>query len=57
MTINDDIRKLTVGKADSGRIRKKAMENGMRTLRDDGWLKVRQGVSSIAEVLRVTQDA
>ncbi len=57
MTINDDIRKLTVGKADSGRIRKKALENGMRSLRDDGWLKVRQGVSSIAEVLRVTQDS
>jgi general secretion pathway protein E len=57
MTINDDIRKLTVGKADSGQIRKKALKSGMRSLRDDGWLKVRQGVSSIAEVLRVTQDS
>jgi general secretion pathway protein E len=56
MTINDDIRKLTVGKADSNQIRKKALEHGMRSLRDDGWLKVRQGVSSIAEVLRVTQE-
>jgi len=55
MNVNDDIRKLTVGKADSNLIRKKAIENGMRTLRDDGWLKVRQGVSSISEVLRVTQ--
>ena len=43
MIINDDIRKLTVGKADSNQIRKKAVENGMRPLRDDGWLKVRQG--------------
>jgi general secretion pathway protein E len=57
MPMNDDIRKLTVGKADSNQIRKKAIENGMRPLRDDGWLKVRQGVSSIAEVLRVTQEA
>jgi general secretion pathway protein E len=56
MIVNDDIRKLTIGKADSNQIRKKAMENGMRPLRDDGWLKVRQGVSSIAEVLRVTQE-
>jgi general secretion pathway protein E len=56
MIINDDIRKLTVGKADSNQIRKKALENGMRSLRDDGWLKVRQGTSSIAEVLRVTQE-
>jgi type II secretory ATPase GspE/PulE/Tfp pilus assembly ATPase PilB-like protein len=29
----------------------------MRPLRDDGWLKVRQGTSSISEVLRVTQEA
>jgi general secretion pathway protein E len=57
MNVNDEIRKLTVGKADSGQIRKKAAENGMRSLRDDGWLKVRQGISSIAEVLRVTQES
>jgi general secretion pathway protein E len=56
MNVNDDIRKLTVGKADSNQIRKKAAENGMRSLRDDGWLKVRQGVSSISEVLRVSQE-
>jgi general secretion pathway protein E len=56
MNVNDDIRKLTVGKADSNQIRKKALENGMRSLRDDGWLKVRQGLSSLSEVLRVTQE-
>jgi len=56
MTITDDIRKLTVAKADSNQIRKKAIENGMRPLRDDGWLKVRQGITSISEVLRVTQE-
>jgi general secretion pathway protein E len=57
MAINDDIRKLTLAKADSNQIRKKALEHGMRSLRDDGWLKVRHGTSSIAEVLRVTQEA
>jgi general secretion pathway protein E len=56
MSITDDIRKLTVAKADSNLIRKKAIENGMRPLRDDGWLKVRQGITSISEVLRVTQE-
>jgi type II secretory ATPase GspE/PulE/Tfp pilus assembly ATPase PilB-like protein len=56
MDITDDIRKLMVAKADSNQIRKKAIENGMRPLRDDGWLKVRQGVTSISEVLRVTQE-
>ncbi len=56
MIMNDDLRKLTVGKADSNQIRKKAVECGMRSLRDDGWLKVRQGTTTISEVLRVTQE-
>jgi general secretion pathway protein E len=56
MVMTDDLRKLTVAKSDSSQIRKKAAELGMRNLRDDGWLKVRQGVTSISEVLRVTQD-
>jgi general secretion pathway protein E len=57
MTVNDEIRKLMVSKADSNEVRKKAIESGMRSLRDDGWLKVRSGISSIEEVLRVTQEA
>ncbi len=56
MGMSDDIRKLTIGKADSNVIRKKALEGGMRSLRADGWLKVRQGLTTISEVLRVTQD-
>jgi general secretion pathway protein E len=56
MVMTDDLRKLAVAKSDSNQIRKKASELGMRNLRDDGWLKVRQGVTSISEVLRVTQD-
>ena len=47
---------LMVSKADSNVVRKMAIESGMRSLRDDGWLKVRQGTTSIAEVLRVTQE-
>ena len=57
MLVNDELRKLTVGKADSGQIRKKALESGMRSLRDDGWLKVRQGMTTVSEVLRVTQES
>jgi general secretion pathway protein E len=57
MTINDAIRTLMVSKADSGRIREKALQNGMRSLRDDGWLKVRHGITTISEVLRVTQES
>ncbi len=34
----------------------KAIEDGMRTLRDDGWDKVAAGVTTIQEVLLVTED-
>jgi len=57
MPVNDEIRKLTIGRADSNVLRKKAIESGMRSLREDGWLKVRKGITALSEVLRVTQDA
>jgi general secretion pathway protein E len=57
MITNDEIRKLTIGRADSNVLRKKAIESGMRSLREDGWLKVRKGATTLSEVLRVTQDA
>lgn len=57
MIMNDDVRKLTIGKADSNQIRRKAIEHGMRSLREDGWIKVRKGITTISEVLRVTQDS
>jgi general secretion pathway protein E len=41
---------------DSGRIKKKAIIRGMKTLRDDGTRKVLLGETSMAEILRVTQD-
>jgi len=34
-------------------VRRLAVEQGMRTLRQDGWLKVSEGLTTIAEVLRV----
>jgi type II secretory ATPase GspE/PulE/Tfp pilus assembly ATPase PilB-like protein len=36
-------------------IAQKAIEQGMRTLRTDGWTKVRNAETTIEEVLRVTQ--
>ena len=36
-------------------IRKAAIASGMRTLRQDGWLKVARGITSIEVVLRVTK--
>jgi len=49
------IRELVVKKAPSAQIKKFAVGRGMRTLRQDGWMKVMQGVTTIDEVLKVTQ--
>ncbi len=38
------------------RIRALARESGARTLREDGWAKVRGGLTTIEEVLRVAQE-
>ena len=37
-------------------IKDAAVKQGMRTLRDDGWRNVRTGVTTVAEVVRVTQE-
>jgi general secretion pathway protein E len=56
MRMNDDIRRLTISSADAGQLRKTAVNEGMVTLRRDGFEKVRLGVTTISEVMRVTQD-
>jgi general secretion pathway protein E len=56
LEIDDDIRKLILEKRDSSIIKEVARKKGMRTLREDGWLKVKQGLTTIPEVLRVTQE-
>jgi general secretion pathway protein E len=55
LEIDDDIRKLILEKRDSNIIKELARKKGMRTLREDGWLKVKHGMTTIPEVLRVTQ--
>jgi general secretion pathway protein E len=56
LKMNDDIQRLILGKKDSNIIKEAARKNGLRTLREDGWLKVKQGITTISEVLRVTQE-
>jgi len=56
LPITDRIQKLIQGKRDSNVIKEVARKNGMRTLREDGWIKVKQGITTIPEVLRVTQE-
>jgi type IV pilus assembly protein PilB len=54
MAISDEIRDLTVERASADDIRKVAVAQGMRPLRADGFEKVKNGITSIAEVARVT---
>jgi type II secretion system protein E len=55
LLLNEGIRPLILSRAAASTIATRAIEQGMRTLRTDGWNKVRTGVSTIEEVLRVTQ--
>ncbi|NWF85194.1 MAG: type II secretion system protein GspE, partial [Bryobacteraceae bacterium] len=56
MELNDSIRKLIMANADAADLTVQARKNGMRTLREDGWMKVAQGVTTADEVMRVTQE-
>lgn len=56
MTLTDDIRHLIVSRAEELAIEKAAIDAGMKTLRDYGLKKAVEGVTSIEEVLRVTQE-
>ncbi|MCX6432814.1 MAG: ATPase, T2SS/T4P/T4SS family [Actinobacteria bacterium] len=53
MPMTEGIGKLAVRNASSEDVRREAIEQGMRTLRQDGWLKVAEGLTTIPEVLRV----
>jgi type IV pilus assembly protein PilB len=52
MPIDDDIREQILTRAQSREIKKKAIEKGMITLRRSGLIKIKNGVTSIEEVLR-----
>jgi type II secretion system protein E len=55
LVLNESLRPLVLSRAASSTIAARAVEQGMRTLRDDGWNKVKNGITTIEEVLRVTQ--
>jgi type II secretory ATPase GspE/PulE/Tfp pilus assembly ATPase PilB-like protein len=56
MELDDEIRKLIMTNADAAEITNVARRNGMRNLREDGWLKVEAGHTTADEVMRVTQE-
>jgi len=55
LIVTEALRPLIMNRAPATTIAQLAIQNGMRTLRTDGWNKVKAGVTTIEEVLRVTQ--
>ncbi|MFH1532496.1 MAG: type II secretion system ATPase GspE [Pseudomonadota bacterium] len=56
LSMTDAIRELVMSRADASKIKRKALEEGMSTLRQDGVRKVLSGMTTMEEVLRVTQE-
>jgi type II secretion system protein E len=56
LVMDEHIRDMVLLSPSSDRIKKKALERGMRTLRADGWEKIKRGLTTVSEVLRVTKE-
>jgi general secretion pathway protein E len=56
LLISPAVSKLIVEHADAGSIRRFALTQGLTLLKQDGWQKARDGVTTIEEVLRVTRE-
>ncbi len=55
LMVTEAIRPLVMNRANASAIAQAARNQGMRTLREDGWRKVKSGITTLEEVLRVTQ--
>ena len=53
MTVTEDIERLAVARASSADVARVAIQQGMLTLRQDGWAKAQMGLTSVEEILRV----
>ncbi len=56
MELDDEIRQRIMNHEDASQLTQAARRNGMRNLREDGWKKVREGLTTVDEVMRVTQE-
>jgi type II secretory ATPase GspE/PulE/Tfp pilus assembly ATPase PilB-like protein len=54
--LTEDARSLILRKAPTGELRHHAVERGLVPLRDDGWAKARPRLTTVDEILRVTQE-
>lgn len=56
IVVTDQIRPLIISRASSSEIKAEALRQGMHTLREDGWAKALAGVTTVEEVLRVSEE-
>jgi len=56
LVVTDRIRQLVVSRGSTTDIKNTAIQQGMHTLREDGWTKVLEGTTTIEEVLRVSEE-
>ena len=56
LVMDESLRPLVIERTSSSAIKQAACARGMRTLRDDGWAKVKAGLTTVEEVGRVTQE-
>ncbi len=54
LPVDNEIRREITKRSSTERIKEVALRKGLMTLRQDGWLKVRAGITTISEVLKVT---
>jgi len=57
MAIRDNVKELILQGASTGELREAGRKNGMKTLRESGLQKIREGLTTVEEVLRVTTKA
>lgn len=55
LVVDEDIRQMILDRSSASMINRKAIKKGMNTLRQDGWNKVKEGITTPEEVLRVSQ--
>jgi len=56
IVMNDAMRRMVIDRESSTAIKNAALQAGMRTLRDDGWSKALAGITTVEEILRVSDE-
>lgn len=56
LLMTDEIRSMALKQASTSQIRRLAVQMGMKGLREDGWRKVAAGLTTVDEVIRLTQE-